>query len=111
MAVVLEALTLRCRSPERELVAPRSWAFDGVGSDLKDVVSRRFEAVDCNRRVRRIRRYFVSFVRTVMVDDFVQHDVSVTMLFGRRDPFESDCRRTEANGREIQWRSGRYCNG
>ena len=102
-----ERRTLSGEGLERQLVAPRSRSFAGVGADLKDVVGGRLQSVDDDVRLGGVGRPVVGGVAPVVVQQLVQHDLAVAMLPGRRLPLQSHARRADADRREIHRRSGR----
>lgn len=93
---------------ERQLVAPRSGPLAGVGADLEDVVGSRLKSVDNDGRLCGVGRPVVGRAAAVVVHEFIEHDLAVAMLSGRRVPLQSNARRAHPHSGEIERRAGRY---
>jgi hypothetical protein len=99
----------RGRRPEVQLTAPRSRSLRRVGSQLEHVVRRRPKTVDCQRRLRGVRRPVVDRVVAIVIQQLVEDNDAVAVTFSRRFPLQPDRRRTEGGCGEIQRRTLGYC--
>lgn len=94
---------------ERQTIAPRTRPDGRVGAYLKVVVGDRFETVDDEVLVGRVRRPVVGRLPVLKVEHLVQDDLAVTMFPRRRVPLQLQARRTQTDRREVLRSSGRNC--
>ena len=103
------ALTQHVGGTEWQLAAPRSGAFTRVCSDVEHVVGGRLKSVDDDECVGGVGGPVVGRVASRVVQQFVEHYLTVTMSLDWWIPLQSNAGRTGAARSEVVWRTGRNC--